>query len=207
MWTTLLIGGQSRVGKSTLAWQLAHVETAEVWSLDELAATDQPESEWLLERAETWDQPPEEVVQVLRRAGSDFAPALEAMVYRSENLGARRVIIEGERVRPDVVAALAQRVGPTLAAVFVVELDEAKIRESLQRHSRNFRLLSAARQDTVVRVNGLYGRWLEREARALNLQVIAPHPWTTLFVRAGRAAARPPVRPNPSAMPGAAASA
>lgn len=190
MWTTLLIGGHSGSGKSTLAQQLALREDAQVWSLDDLAAGEASESERLLERGETWDAAPAEIVRVLRRAGLEFAPALETLVHRAQNLGAEKTIIEGERIRPDVAAELIRQVGSTLTAFFLVEPDAEITRQSLEARSRAFRLLSDRRQHSVLAVKRLYGNWLEQEAHSLNLPVVHPQPWTTLLVRARNAARR-----------------
>lgn len=197
MWTTLLIGGHSGSGKSTLARQLALREDAQVWSLDALVAGETSESERLLERVETWDAAPAEVVRVLRRAGLEFAPALETLVHRAQNLGAEKTIIEGERIRPDVAAELIRQVGPTLGAFFLIEPDAEITRAGLETQSRAFRLLSESRQRSVLAVNRLYGRWVEQEAHSLNLPVVHPQPWTTLLLRARNAARRNTLPPSP----------
>lgn len=187
MWTTLLIGGHSGAGKSILAGQLAYSTGAELHSLRDFSSNDLSESDWLLERLATWDGTPADVVKVLQQAGTDFAPALESIVHSSLNRGDAQTIVEGERIRPNVAADLVKQVGPSLAAIFLIEPNAPIILKNLQTRSHRFRALTKPQQDNVIAVTGLYGRWLEQEAKRAGLPVIYPQPWTTLFMRASQA--------------------
>ena len=116
-------------------------------------------------------------------ADPESSPALESLVYGAHNAG-RRLIIEGEKIRPDVVVGLRAKVGPTVAALFLSEPSAAAIRENLEQKSRHFLLLTEARQQAVVTVDDGYGHWIGEEARRFGLPVLEPRPWETSVQRA-----------------------
>jgi broad-specificity NMP kinase len=176
---SLLVGGSSCVGKTTACRTLAarygltHVETDRTLPAD---AALQP----LADSDSVWDHDADELFHRLVCAAEAAIPYLERHVQGLVAIGCGWVL-EGERVHP----ALAQRlVGVGAArAVFVVELDAARIHRTLTERLPGFVALTARRQRTVAEVDRLYNVWLLGESRRRAVACIESQPWGSLADR------------------------
>jgi 2-phosphoglycerate kinase len=130
---------------------------------------------------------PERMCQCLIDTGQVMSDAIEVVL--AHHIGTKiPVIIEGDGILPSLAARRAVAGQPLeagqLRAIFLVEMDEARLFESALRRGRGFEKHARSEQGRVIRASWLYGKYLQAEAQRLALPVLDSQPWHTLVTRA-----------------------
>jgi hypothetical protein len=89
------------------------------------------------------------------------------------------IIIEGDGILPMERHQLGE--SNDVCTVSIVEEDEAQLLHNLQSRGRGFNDLGELEQKGFAHASWLYGQWLAREARKLELPVIHARPQKTLL--------------------------
>lgn len=199
-WRVLLIGGSSGVGKTVVARTLARRLGLSVLLVDDIRLAlqqltmpgEQPGLHYFLAHPNIWQKPPETLCDGFIAVGNSLAGPLAANVAHHVFVkGTGPIIIEGDGILPALAAQKAfpgkhftpARVTNEVRSVFLVESDEAVLAENLRRRGRGFGELSAREQQTLVRANWLYGKWLKRQADHYDLPIVESQPWASVFER------------------------
>ena len=193
-WNVLLIGGSSGSGK-TLASEFIARRFGIPWlqvddfrlALQQATTAEQlPELHYFLGASAVWEQPPEQLVERLAAVGRIVSAALEEVVRH--HVAARLpIVLEGDGLDPATVAGpqfVALEPRGAVRCVFLVERDEGQIRAGLEaRGDRAGGVLNEAELAAQARVAWLHGEWLQREARAHGLPIVAARPYDRLASR------------------------
>lgn len=174
----VLVGGSSSVGKTTAARVLA---TRHGWDLlhSDPALPCDPTLEPLVGPDEIFDRPAVELCGRLIAAAEAATPLLHSLILdRPTSAG---LIVEGERVHPQLVAKLGHE--GMARGVLVVETEVQRLYETLVGRSPGFRRLSEARRRCVAEMNGLYGQWLLEQGARFGIPCISSQPWPSLADR------------------------
>jgi hypothetical protein len=173
------IGGSASAGKTTCAGRVAELlGLNRVVHVDDLSSELQTNGEphALDAIGDPWRQRPEDLVEQLVEWTRRLHPAILGAI---EELAPTGGVIEGEGIDPRLVAGL---VPAGMTAVYVIETSPIRLRATFQaRPSRaRFTALTAPEQDTVVEMNRLYARWLQKAAVTARQPCVRSQPWETL---------------------------
>lgn len=189
-WKVLLIGGSSGVGKTVVARELAKHLSLSLLLLDDVrlalqqvtSSETNPELHVFLNyQTAQWRDSPSIYADWIRVAKAMVKP-LNAIVTHHllvPDVGA--IIIEGDGILPGASHQLGE--SNDICTVFIVEEDEAQLLHNLQSRGRGFNDLPDVAQKGFAHASWLYGQWLAREARILELPVIHARPQKTLLQR------------------------
>jgi 2-phosphoglycerate kinase len=199
-WTTLLIGGPSGAGKTTIGRTLSRQLGIDFMMVDDLRLAFQhshvsfPSSRdtaplymfWDISLEHMWSRRPEDLSQGLIALGQAMTPAIEVVVMNHVDQRIP-IVIEGDNIVPALLARPQVRTratGGRVAGVFLVEPDEEAFLENILARGGWSALDEApAWMPTQVRTKWLYGRWLAAEATRYGIPVIEARPWQTLADR------------------------
>ncbi len=199
VWTVLLIGGSSGVGKTGAARRIGHRCGVSVLHVDDLRLAFQHSRATLPDVGDTqalyffwnnpdvWRQPPDSGRDGLIAVGHALSPAIEiAAVNHLVQIEMGPLVIEGDNIVPALIARPLLHEYATDArvrAVFLVEPDEEVLLANIVARSRVVAGQTDAERRTEARAKWLYGQWLATEARHFGLPVLEPRPWDTLDAR------------------------
>lgn len=181
-WTVLLIGGPSGVGKSSIAYALAHHYGINVWEIDDLVealkALTGPQA---LPAVHRWSTGPDwkEVgiagnVDWLMQVSREVEAGLGAVVQNHLEAGVP-VIIEGDFLSPEFTATF---VGPAVRSLFIVEQDKAQIIENYMARE------GPEKQTYRADISAAYGQRIQQACERLGVPYLAARPWDTAVQRA-----------------------
>lgn len=192
-WRVWLIAGPSAAGKSTAARAIGKRLRISVLEADELRLALQrvttPRSQPALHRfldplADVWFDA-DAYAEALRQVAETVSRALEPVIeHRCDQVGADRLIIEGDGVLPSLVQHR-----PGVRAALVVERDRDVLRSRMAERRRGFDKLPREAQTTSVTGSVKFGIMLEEIARAHRVPVVDAAPLGTLVDRILRTAA------------------
>lgn len=194
-WEVLVILGASGVGKSTVAAEIARRRGVAWLQVDDLRLTLQFSSATLPERTDDlyffertpdiWQRPVAELLRGFIRVAEVMAPAVRTVVH-SHVLTNSPMVIEGDGILP----ALAEEplLRPLVQAgvirfVGITTPDAEDIYHNLLARGRGIAAQRSTSGQRQAEANAAYGAWLESECRALNIPLVAPHPFQTLAER------------------------
>jgi len=201
-WNVLLIGGPSGVGKSTVAASLAR-QLGIFWiQVDDLrlalqfsglvARERHPELFSFLQ-PEDWQGTPEEYRDRLIAVGRVIVGALRIVVESHIHHDADAIVIEGDGILPGFAASVAEAFGSEVVrAVFIVAHDAEVLLANMLRRGRGIEQIGPEERQTEARGKALFSRWIEQEAAARDMPVLAPTPWASLTERIASSIAAPP---------------
>lgn len=193
-WDVLLIGGQSGVGKTVAATQLARQLGISCLQVDDIrlalqysrvslpAEVETQALYFFLETEGVWQLPPERLCDALIAVGEVLSPAIEVVV--SHHVATQLpIIIEGDGIVPSLFSLPSIRdyiEKGLVREVFLVEEDEAAICNNTATRARGTAETTGEELNTQVHTSWLFGHWLAREAEHLGLEVLEARPWATL---------------------------
>jgi 2-phosphoglycerate kinase len=196
-WTVLLIGGASGTGKTLAAefvarrfgipwlqvddFRLAIQRATTPEQLPELhyfvnAATDDP----------LWTREEDELVEALRRVAAAMSSALEIVIAHHLNLS-QPVVLEGDGLDPALLAksefAGASAEPGRVRGVVLVEPDEAALRVAFEARGPRGDPGEVETFGKQARVAWRYGQWLQQQAKAVGVPLVASRPYERLPAR------------------------
>ena len=119
---------------------------------------------------------PIKIITPAKEPGKKQEPGL---IDPAKGKTAAPIILEGDTWVP---AGVAKRVfanldvGNQVRAVFLVEPDEAIIRQNMRERGRGVQALTQDHLKTFSRFSWLYGQWLQQEAEKYNLPIVFARP-------------------------------
>lgn len=172
-WTVLLVGGPAGVGKTSAAKRIAVISGATLLQVDDVwlalqAAIDPADSPLLHTFAspEVWRRPAAELVALKCELAALVSSSLE-LVVANHLEHEDRVVIEGVWVTPEFAARpsyAGRAAGDRRRAVFVLEEDPSRIRESMLARGRGFEDWDPADREAMAAMQSGYARWLRTQA-------------------------------------------
>jgi 2-phosphoglycerate kinase len=186
-WDVVLVGGPSGAGKSSVARPLARRYGVSVLEIDDLVtavrAMTTPEQQPELFFWDTHPDPGSLDAAAIARQGRAVAAALEpalAAVIDDHVAGGVPVLMEGDFLRPEFVAAC----GPRVRGLFVVEHDPARI-------VANFAAREPGEGEQRLRAEAsvVAAQLIVASARRAGVPVIEARPWADAVDRAEAALA------------------
>jgi 2-phosphoglycerate kinase len=171
----IMIGGSSSVGKTTAARVLADRRGWDLVQTDH-ALPEDPTLQPLAGPDEILDRPAVELCALLIAAANAAIPVVRSLI--AECPGTAGLIVEGERIHPQLIAEL-EREGRA-SGVLVVETDAERLYDTLISRSPGFRRLAESRRRCVAEMDRLYGQWLLEQGSRLGVPCISSQPWTSL---------------------------
>ena len=200
-WQVLLIGGSSGVGKTLVAHQLAQRLAISLLLVDDIRLALQkattfishPELHIFLNyQLEQW-QDAETIRDDWLVIGQALRQPLQAIMEHHISVpNAGRIILEGDGILPvlgltssysDLMFSTNTMPTREIRAVFIVEEDERQLLRNLRARGRGFENGNQAEQESFAHASWLFGQWLNQEARAIGLPVVASQPFQTLSER------------------------
>src|SRR5215217_37962 len=186
----LLIGGSSGVGKTVVARELSkHLSISLLLMDDVRLAIQQVTSHetnpdlhiFLNYQDEQWKNA-ESICADWATVGNAMLKPLQAIIHHHlivPDVGP--LIIEGDSILPVITRQFIEP--EAVSTVFIVEPDEEQLLRNLRSRGRGFNESNAPEQKGFAHASWLYGQWLAREAKQLDLLVIKPQPQQTLLER------------------------
>jgi 2-phosphoglycerate kinase len=196
-WMTLLIGGPSGVGKSTVGKHIGARLGVPWLQVDDLRLALQESRVALPTAAETTalyffeetpsvlDLPETRLRDGLIALGQVLSPAIEKVISNHVAI-VEPIVIEGDAILPSLSVRPGLRTYAAtglVRAIFLVEKEEEAILTNLQTRGRGIDMCTEADLRTQARLYWLYGQWLASEAHRYGLPVIEPQPWDSLIDR------------------------
>ena len=189
-WQVLLIGGSSGVGKTVVARELAKHLSLSLLLLDDLrlalqeatSSKTNPELHVFLNYQTAHWRDSQSIYADWITVAKAMTPPLNAIIRHHllvPDVGP--IIIEGDGILPMASHQLGE--SSDVCTVFIAEEDEAQLLQSLQSRGRGFNDWDESEQKAFAHASWLYGQWLAREARKLELPVIRARPQETLLQR------------------------
>jgi len=191
-WTVLLVGGPAAVGKTSAAKRIATVSGATLLQVDDV---------WLaLQRAiapkdgpllhtfsapDVWQRSLAELVALKRELAALVSSSLELVVahhLRVED----KVVIEGVWITPEFAARndyAGTAPGGRRRAVFVLEEDAARIKDTLLQRGRGFDDWTASDRDAMAAMQAGYAKWLRTQALMRSVPIVESRPVLRLAER------------------------
>ena len=189
-WRVLLIGGSSGVGKTVVARELSKRLSISLLLLDDVRlaiqqvtshATNPDLHVFLNYQEEQWRNA-ESICADWVRVGNAMLKPLEAIIHHHlivPDVGP--LIIEGNGILPGITGQFIEP--KAVSTVFIVESDEGQLLRNLHSRGRGFNEWNSPEQEAFAHASWLYGQWLAREAKQLDLHVIETQPQQTLLER------------------------
>jgi 2-phosphoglycerate kinase len=184
-WTVLLVGGPAAVGKTGAAKRISVVSGATLLQVDDVwlalqRAIDPTDSPLLHTFAspEVWRRPAAELVALKRELAALVSSSLEFVVANHLER-ADRVVIEGDWITPEFAArpSYAGSVAEQRRrAVFVLEEDPQRIRESLLARGHGFGDVEPADREAMAAMQSGYARWLRTQALMRKQPIVDARP-------------------------------
>lgn len=187
-WEVLLLGGASGVGKTSVAYRLAHHFAVGITDVDDLQI--------LLERMTTPDQQPalhwrrtspafakasaNKIMEQSLEIGRSMRPGLESVIA-AHLREATPVVLSGDHLLPDLAAQPRYRVlanDGRVRAAFLHEPDERQILANYLAREPEL-----GPQIKRARVSWLKSQWLKQEAERYGFPVVLARPWDTVLER------------------------
>lgn len=184
-WTVLLVGGPAAVGKTTAAKRISVVSGATLLQVDDVwlalqRAIDPTDSPLLHTFAspEVWRRPAAELVALKHELAVLVSSSLEFVVANHLEHD-DKVVIEGVWITPEF-AARPTYAGATAAerrrAVFVLEDDPSRIRESMLSRGRGFGDWVPEDREAMAAMQAGYARWLRTQALMRKQPIVDARP-------------------------------
>lgn len=191
-WTVLLVGGNAGSGKTTAARDIAlalgvpltHIDDVRLALQAATTAQSHPDLHVFAGDPNVWERSSRDLLEcflaVGRAVGDALAPVIAHHAYNDLPL-----ILEGDGLLPSFAAQGAYDGYPTdrVRAVFLVEPDEAVLRQRAVDRGRGFAARSPAAQAAEVRLSATFATWLSHEARRHELAVLPSQPADTTVRR------------------------
>jgi 2-phosphoglycerate kinase len=189
-WKVLLIGGSSGVGKTVVARELSRRLSVSLLLLDDVRLAIQqvtghetePDLHVFLDYQDEQWRNAESICADWVRVGNAMLKPLQAIIHHHlivPDVGP--LIIEGDGILPVITG---QYIEPkAVSTVFIVEQDEEQLLRNLRSRGRGFNDWHEPQQKGLAHASWLYGQWLAREAKQLDLPVIDAQPQQTLLER------------------------
>lgn len=189
-WKVLLIGGNSGAGKTTVSQEIARRYAIMCCQVDDFRLVLQrvippeqhPVLHYFLSTENVWLKPPEELCQALVDVAEVVSYGLQIVVANHVATNAP-LVLEGDGILPSMAAQrvfAGLDVGEQVRSVFLVEVDEQGLLESMHARGRGFHDRQAEEQANQARASILYGQRLKREAERYQIPVLGSRPWGTL---------------------------
>lgn len=180
-WDLFVIAGPSGVGKSRVSYPLARHFGVAVAEVDDLfhaveAATtpnQHPALHYWRTHPEALELAPRRILDIHLDTCRAMGPPISAVI-RNHIDTAAPVVLDGDYVLPELVAAYPQRV----KSVFLMEEDPQQIVRNLRSREPG-----AGDQRKRAEVSVLFGRWLQQECVRLGLVSLPTRPWETVLQR------------------------
>ena len=184
-WTVLFVGGPAAVGKTSAAKRIAVVSGASLLQVDDVwlalqRAIDPTDSPLLHTFAspEVWRRAPAELVALKRELAALVSSSLE-LVVASHLAHDDKVVIEGVWITPEFAARptyAGSAAGDRRRAVFVLEEDASRIRDSLLARGRGFGDWDPADREAMAAMQAGYARWLRTQALMRKAPIVDARP-------------------------------
>lgn len=180
-WTVLLIGGASGMGKSSVAYELAHFYNVNVIEVDDICqAVKAMTTRETLPSIHYWstginwkDIGVRGNVNWLIDVSKEMIPGIKAIVENHIEADIP-VIIEGDFIHPDIMAFFKDH---RVKKVYIYEPDREQILQNyLVRESGDL-------QDYRADISVEYGKRLVESCGKLGIKVIESRPWETVVAR------------------------
>ena len=191
-WTVLFIGGPAAVGKTSAAKRIATVSGATLLQVDDVwlalqRAIDPKDSPLLhtFSAPDVWRRSPAELVALKRELAALVSSSLELVVahhLRVED----KVVIEGVWLTPEFAARddyAGTAPGGQRRAVFVLEDDAVRIRETLLQRGRGFDDWTPPDRDAMAAMQAGYAKWLRTQALMRSVPIVESRPVLRLAER------------------------
>jgi 2-phosphoglycerate kinase len=191
-WIVLLIGGPAAVGKTSAAKRIATISGATLLQADDVwlalqRAIDPKDSPLLhtFSSPEVWQRSSAELVALKRELAALVSSSLELVVahhLRVED----RVVIEGVWITPEFAARgeyAGTAPGGRRRAVFVLEEDAARIKDTLLQRGRGFDDWTSADRDAMAAMQAGYAKWLRTQALMRSVPIVESRPVLRLAER------------------------
>lgn len=180
-WTVLLIGGASGMGKSSVAYELAHFYNVNVMEIDDICqAVKAMTTREILPAIHYWstginwmDIGVSGNVKWLIDISKEMIPGLKAIVDNHIEADVP-VIIEGDFMHPEFVVSFEN---PKVKSIYIYEPDKNQILQNYL--AREGGGLQHFRAD----ISTEYGDWLAHTCGKLGIKVIESRPWDTVLDR------------------------
>lgn len=180
-WTVLFIGGASGVGKSSVAYELAHFYNVNVMEADDICqAVKAMTTKEILPAIHYWstginwmDIGVSGNVKWLIDVSQEMIPGLKAIVDNHIEADVP-VIIEGDFIHPEFTVSFEN---PKVKSLYIYEPDKNQIVQNYL--AREGGELQHFRAD----ISAEYGDWLVDTCRKLGIKVIESRPWDTVVDR------------------------
>ena len=180
-WTVLFIGGASGMGKSSVAYELAHFYKVNVIEVDDICqAVKAMTTKELLPAIHYWssginwmDIGVSGNVKWLIDVSKELIPAIKAIVDNHIESGVP-VIIEGDFIHPELTVSFENS---NVKSVYINETDKNQILQNYL--AREGGELQHFRADISIE----YGAWLVDTCEKLGIKVIESRPWDTAVDR------------------------
>lgn len=180
-WTVLFIGGASGVGKSSVAYELAHFYNVNVMEADDICqAVKAMTTKEILPAIHYWstginwmDIGVSGNVKWLIDVSQEMIPGLKAIVDNHIEADVP-VIIEGDFIHPEFTVSFEN---PKVKSLYIYEPDKNQIVQNYL--AREGGELQHFRAD----ISAEYGDWLVDTCRKLGIKVIESRPWDTVVNR------------------------
>ena len=181
IWTVLLVGGSSGIGKSRLTRELAKEYKAKIIEADDICCA--------VKSMTTVDSYPAihywygdvdwrhisvlENVAWLSKVSEELSPGLKAVVDNHIG-GESPVIIEGDFISAEFAASFKS---PNVKAIYVYEPDEAQIVNNYLKRE------GGAPQHFRASISAEYGKKLKFDCDKYGMTLVESRPWNTLISR------------------------
>ncbi|MBZ9626136.1 hypothetical protein G9F71_025350 [Clostridium sp. FP2] len=180
-WTVLFIGGASGMGKSSVAYKLAHFYNVNVMEVDDICqAVKAMTTREILPAIHYWstginwmDIGVSGNVKWLIDVSKEMIPGLKAIVDNHIEADVP-VIIEGDFIHPEFAVSFEN---PKVKSIYIYEPDKNQIVQNYL--AREGGKLQHFRADTSAE----YGDWLVDTCGKLGIKVIESRPWDTVVDR------------------------
>ena len=181
-WTVLFIGGASGTGKSSIAYEIAHLYGVNVLEVDDVhLSVETVTTKESFPAIHYWDTGVnwkdigvEGNVNWLIDVSKEMIPVLKALVNRhiEDKLP---IIIEGDFINPEFTKSFDN---PEVKSIFVNEADMNQIIQNYL--SREGGELQQYRAEISI----AYGKWIANTCNQNGIKLIKSRPWDTVITRA-----------------------
>ena len=181
IWTVLLVGGSSGIGKTCLTKELAKAYNAKIIEADDICcAVKAMTSADLYPAIHYWygdidwrDIGVDANVEWLSKVSKEIRNGLKAVIDSHIEAGST-VIIEGDFISAEFAASFEN---PNVRSIYVYESDETQIVNNYLRRE------SGEPQQFRASISAAYGKKLKRDCDKYGVNIIESRPWNTLLNR------------------------